>query len=220
MGKKMLVLLIMAFLLTTLFNYGMAQDKPVRFGVRIGFSGALTNVEISGMDRKPHFGFVAGGVFEYWTSNRFAIHTNLIYSMKGAEYSLDLGIASADITWKFDYLSIPILAKIAFGERTKFYLLVGPEFSFLLSAKQKTEAEGLGLQASDEVDLKDYMSSFEVALSSGMGVDIPMGNMVFFIESRGSIGLTDIFKEMPPDTFGEDEAVKNLVGSLSVGLAF
>lgn len=221
MCKKIFVLAIAVFLIATLFNQGFAQDKAVRFGVRIGFSGGFTNVEIAGMNREPRLGFVAGGLFEYWLNYRFAIQANPSYLMKGAKYSLDLGIASTDLTWKFDYLSIPILAKIAFGERTRFYLVTGPELAFLLSSNQKIELKGLGLQESEEDDLKDYMNSTEVALALGFGVEIPMGSTVFFIESRGSLGFTDIFKDIPSGFFaGEDKAVRNLFSSFAMGLAF
>lgn len=215
------VLTVAVVLSAASFNGGFAQDKASRFGVRLGGNVGLNNVQFVGMNREVRFGLVAGGIFEYWLSPRFAIHTNALYNMKGAQWGVSVpGIASADAIWKFDYLSIPTLGKIAFGERTKLYLLIGPEFGFLLSGKQVVEATGLGMQADEEIDLKDYMNSFEVAVASGLGVEIPMGNAVFFIESRGSLSLTDIFKEIHPDITIEDKAVRNVVSSLSIGVAF
>lgn len=197
-----------------------SQEKPIRLGVKGGWNYSFTNVEVAGLNVEGRQGLNVGGVFEYWVSDLFAIHTNVLYNMKGNKWERDLGIGMLKYEWGFDYLSIPILAKFAFGDQVKFYLVVGPEFSFLLSGKEIAEGEALGQQVNEERDLKEYMSSFEFAGNFGFGVDINVDPVVIFIDIRGSLGLTDIFTETPPDIQIEEGSVVQLVPSVSVGVLY
>jgi hypothetical protein len=197
-----------------------SQTKPIRLGVKGGWNYSFTNVEVAGLNVKGRQGLNLGGVFEYWISDLFAIHSDVLYNMKGNKWERDLGIGMLKYEWGFDYLSIPILAKFAFGNQVKFYLVVGPEFSFLLSGKEIGEGEALGEQVSEERDLKEYMSSFEFAGNFGFGVDINVDPVIIFIDIRGSLGFTDIFKETPPDVQIEEGSVVHLVPSASVGVLY
>jgi len=197
-----------------------SQTKPIRLGVKGGWNYSFTNVEVAGLNVKGRQGLNLGGVFEYWISDLFAIHSDVLYNMKGNKWERDLGLGMINYEWGFDYLSIPVLAKFAFGDKVKFYLVVGPEFSFLLSGKETTEVEALGQGDSEERDLKEYMNSFEFAGNFGFGVDINVEPVVLFIDIRGSLGFTDIFKETPPDVQIEEGSVVHLVPSASVGVLY
>lgn len=197
-----------------------SQTKPIRLGVKGGWNYSFTNVEVAGLNVKGRQGLNLGGVFEYWISDLFAIHSDVLYNMKGNKWERDLGIGMLKYEWGFDYLSIPILAKFAFGNQVKFYLVVGPEFSFLLSGKEIAEGEALGEQVSEERDLKEYMNSFEFSGVFGFGVDINVEPIVLFIDIRGSLGFTDIFKETPPDVQVEEGSIVHLVPSASVGVLY
>ena len=197
-----------------------SQTKPIRLGVKGGWNYSFTNVEVAGLNVKGRQGLNLGGVFEYWISDLFAIHSDVLYNMKGNKWERDLGLGMINYEWGFDYLSIPVLAKFAFGDKVKFYLVVGPEFSFLLSGKETTEVEALGQGDSEERDLKEYMNSFEFAGNFGFGVDINVEPVVLFIDIRGSLGFTDIFKETPPDVQIEEGSVIHLVPSASVGVLY
>ena len=94
-----------------------SQTKPIRLGIRGGWNYSFTNVEIAGLNVKGRQGLNAGGVFEYWVSDLFAIHANVLYNMKGNKWERDLGLASIKYEWGLDYLSIPVLAKFAFGDK-------------------------------------------------------------------------------------------------------
>jgi len=195
-----------------------SQIKPMRFGARIGWNYSFTNVEIGGLNVAGRNGINAGGVFEYWVSDLFAIHTDVLYNMKGNKWDRELLVGTAEYTWAFDYLSIPVLAKFAFGGQVKFYLVVGPEFSFLLSGNEVKEGEGW--PATGERDLKEYMNSFEFAGDFGFGVDFNIEPVVLFIEIRGSLGITDVFKETPSGILMEEGTVMQLVPSLSIGILY
>ena len=67
---------------------------------------------------------------------------------------------------------------------TSPYIVVGPEFGFLLSAKSKVDDE--------EKDIKDTTKSIDLGLNIGAGVSMDMGTMPVFAEVRYSLGLSDI----------------------------
>ena len=201
-----------------------SQTKPIRVGLRGGWNYAFTNVEVAYGQVKGRQGLNIGGVFEYWISDMFAIHTNVLYNMKGNKWEEEIGYGygTNEYKWEFNYLSIPLLAKFAFGSQVKFYVVIGPEFSFLLSGKEVKEGEGWELynETTGERDLKDYMNSFEFAGVLRLGVDIQVDPVVIFIDVGGSVGLTDIFKETPPGLIMEEGSVINLVPSASVGVLY
>jgi hypothetical protein len=202
----------------------LSQVKPIRFGVKGGWNYSFTNVEVGGLQVQGRHGINAGGVFEFWVSELFAIHSNVLYNMKGNKWEKDIIFSSetAEYTWAFDYLSIPVLAKFAFGENVKFYLVVGPEFSFLLSGNEVKEGEGWQFygETTGENDISEYMNSFEFAADLGFGLDISIEPIVLFIDVRGSLGFSNILKETPPGIIIEEGTVRNLVPSISVGVLF
>ena len=138
--KKLFVIFTVLLLLVFFNSTGYSQDKPLKFGARLGTNLVFTNADISGLDIEPRFTLNIGGFMEYWTSKKFGIQGGLLYNQKGAQWGESIGGESVDLIWKFNYLSIPIYGKVAFGDRTRLYLIFGPEFSFLLSANQEIKS--------------------------------------------------------------------------------
>jgi len=220
--KLVLVLIPIFTLLVPLETY--SQEKPMWYGVKGGWNFAFNNIDAANANVQGKSGFVGGGVFEYRVSDLFAINTNLLYNMKGNEWEGTTSYLwfqeTETVTWSFNYLSIPIAAKFAFGGQTKFYLLIGPEFSFLLSAEEVTKGE----DDEETIDFKEeeIASSFELAGNFGFGVDIYIKPVILFFEVRGSLSFTDVLQDKPNGTiqFIEEGTVRNLVPSLSVGILF
>ena len=227
--KKLQIILIVILLTAFCFTSGFSQDKPLKFGPRLGTALTLTNADISGLDLQPRFVLNFGAFVEYWASRSFGFQGDLLYNKKGAKWNQSMSAggysASVDLIWSFDYLSIPIYGKAAFGNKTRLYLLFGPEFSFLLSAKQKVELSSnisSAMNISDESDVKDSMKSFELAFGFGLGIEIPVSqSLIMFIDSRSSVSLTGIFKEVPTGyATVSDESIRNIIGALNIGLIF
>lgn len=186
---------------------------------KLGFRGGLNLADITEDigefgSKKMRTTFGVGGLAEFWISPIFAIQTNALYNLKGAVFEVQEQGQTVTVTFKFTYISFPILGKVAFGEGTgaRPFLIFGPEIGFLSSAKVSGETSGVGV----ELDLKDLgveTESVEFALDFGAGVDFPLGNMIGFIEGRYGLGLTKWNKEGPPD-------VKNNVIYINIGLLF
>jgi hypothetical protein len=205
-----------------------AQEKKLKFGVCLGPQLTLVNIDVQPLDIQPRIAMALGGIAEYPVSENFAFQVNLLYNAKGAKYegeqSAYIYNVKYELLWKFNYLSIPILAKGSFGQSTKLFIYGGPELSFLLSAKQIYKIESnypLIPDQDTETDVKDNMNSTEIAFCGGLGIEFPIQNMTAFIESRGTISLTEIFKEnqMPGVAIGEGKVV-NIIAALYLGILF
>ena len=72
------------------------------------------------------------------------------------------------------------MANWHFGKRKRWYLHFGPYVGFLLSADI------------DGQDVKDNVHSTEFGSDVGIGVKIPIGNTMFFVETDGQNDFTEM----------------------------
>lgn len=148
-------------------------------------------------DGKMRVGLVAGVEGEYGVSDNFGISAGLLYSMQGVKGKS----ANVDMTWKFDYINIPILAN--YYVTKGLAIKAGIQPGFKASAKLKGEAGG----QSDEVDI-DGAEGFVLAIP--MGASYEFNN--FVLDARYNLGVTKAFKE------GTDS--KHSVISITLGYKF
>lgn len=181
--KKLLLLSIL------FFGVSVAQAQEIDFGIKGGVNFAsLNGDDVDGLDSRT--GFHLGVLAEIGLTEQFAIQPEVLYSAKGAE--------DGDMTWKLDYVSVPVMAKYYVIEGLS--IEAGPYVAFNV----KSEAEMNG----ETVDLKDGTESTDFGAGVGLGYSLPMG--VFF-QGRYAFGFTDI---------ATDGNVKNGVAQLSVGYKF
>jgi hypothetical protein len=236
MKKKLYLLLAMCI------GLGLTQDlysqeKPVRVGVVGGMNLSSLNMYVLydyqgygiKTEREMRPGIRIGGVFEFWPSEIFALHINALYQTKGVNYKpkssdyAGLPIPFKEMKWDLAYMSVPVLGKVAFGDKVKFYLDFGPEFSFLLSAKVMQTTTVSGQDREIESDIKDNISSFELSGNFGFGVEFPISNLTAFVGTRGYLSLTDVFQNRMFSGIAEAQPGKNAMlfgGSLSIGIVY
>ena len=209
------ILLIALVIVIASFATAMSQGKT---GItEKGFKIGLNMSKYTGSDAtntKTKSGLVLGGYITYSLSDIFALQPELQYTMKGAKgefYSAEYDI-TIDLTDKLNYLEIPILAKFFVNTRSSvkpsFY--AGPAISFLMSAKEKGEAQGV----SAEVDIKDYIKSTDFGLIFGAGTDFLAGSGRITFDIRYEMGLSSI------DDVSNAADIKNSNLSLMVGYGF
>ncbi|MGL4852856.1 MAG: outer membrane beta-barrel protein, partial [Phocaeicola sp.] len=98
---KTLVVAVMAVM--TAFTTISAQELGWSFGPKIGSNGSMF---IGSDNSHARSGFSIGGFAENRVSNRFAVSGELLYSQQGDKAETNGG----DVTAKFDYINVPILA--------------------------------------------------------------------------------------------------------------
>ena len=180
----------------------------MQFGVKVGLN--LANVSIDpdpegfSFDAVTKFG--AGGIMLYPLSEVLDLQVEAMYLLKGTKAEFDFFGTVSKLELNLAYLSVPVMVRYNLGsEDTSPYIVVGPEFGFLLSAKSKFDGE--------EEDAKDDFKSLDLGLNIGAGVSMDMGTMPMFAEVRYSLGLSDIDDN-------DDSTTKTTGIQLFVGMMF
>ena len=188
--KKLLLITAIVLVSTSAF----AQHEAGEFTIqpRIGFSAAdFNNTD----DTKARVGLVVGPEFEYFLNNKFSLAGGLNYSQQGCE------IDKTDVTYKMDYLTVPITAN--FYVLKGLSLKAGLQPGFNLSAKLDA--------AGKDVDFDDSVKSFDLAIPVGLSYEFKR----FVLDARYTLGVTKIFDE---DKVNLDS--KNLTFQLTLGYKF
>ena len=171
-----------------------AQHEPGSLTIqpRVGFSAADFN---NTKDTKARVGFVVGPEFEYTLSNHFSLAMGFNYSQQGAKQD-DL-----DITYKMDYLTLPIVAN--------FYIVKGLALKAGIQPGYNIKAK---MNASTVVgDFADAVKKFDVSVPVGLSYEFC--NIV--LDARYNLGVTKMF-----DMNKIDLNSKNLAFQLTLGYKF
>jgi len=124
-----------------------------------------------------------------------------------------------------DYIEIPLLAKLSWGNPIRFFADAGPYVGFLVRAKTVTSGSSLLYDASRaalpypaqdfgaETDIKEDVNSTNAGIAGGVGVEMPYGPGDVVLDAHFSYGLTNIQKNVALN--GE-----NNTGSLAFTLGY
>lgn len=187
-----------------MFNVNSVQAQS-SFGIRAGLNFAKVTDDTD-TEMESRTGFMAGVFYQYQFDNSYlAIQPELLYTQKGFTGEAIAMGQVIDVTYKLDYIQVPVLLEANFttsGAVTP-HVYMGPYLAFLVS--EEVEAEVNGKTESGEVDLvkgTDFGATF--------GAGIGFGS--FEVGVRYSLSLTNI-----SDVGGEG---KNRVVSITAGYRF
>lgn len=195
---KTLLLVLLVITSATLF----AQTEPtrgVRFGVKAGINIANLTIKSEDLEGSPGplLG-IAGGVFATIPGGAgFSVQPELQYLGLGAKEK------GTEAKIMLNYLALPILAKYSL-EDAGFAAYIGPQISYLLSAK--TKVGGVS------EDTKSDTKSTDVSGIIGVEYFLPAG---LGLSARYQLGLTNIAKGA--DAGG---SVKNKALTITFGYRF
>ncbi len=193
---KKLILVVAAALVST---GAFAQDnsRGMEWGVKAGLNLAKMS-KVS--DSKMRAGFYLGAFGEYGFGETFGVQAELLYSQMGVK----TGKGDNTTTIKADYLSLPILAKLYLVHGLSLDL--GPQFSYLISAKSRQEVGGHKTTYNWYKD--EDTNKFDIGFAMGLSYRI---TTQFDVSARYNLGLTETVK---------DSKMKNNVFALGVGYRF
>lgn len=194
MKKTLLLAVFVAFL-----THANAQETT--FGIKLGPNFANVGGDLE--DNKMKIGLHFGGVANIMLSETFAFAPELLLSTQGTKWKED----GYEDKYNLTYLNLPLLAKLYVSEN--FNIHAGPTVGFLLSAKNKGEADG---EEWDD-DIKDGMKGLDFGLAFGAGYELTSG---LNFGARYNLGLANIFDAEEDD----DDKATNQVIQLFVGFNF
>lgn len=127
------------------------------FGFKGGFNVSTFRTAVDYTDFEPGLkvGIVLGAFVEIPVSSRFTIQPEFLYSQMGSQGSSS---EWGTVTFKYNYFSIPLLAKLKLGNN--FAVFAGPEADFLIRARKK-EFDGTETITND---IQDFDCGFTVGV--------------------------------------------------------
>jgi hypothetical protein len=216
---KLNSILLAAICCSTLTTLGQSK-------IEIGAEGSPSIAFQRGNEfiKKYHssiMGFSGGVSFQYNFEKIISLRTGLSYEQKGSAlknfpvlFFSDAIKRNITTYFRFNYLTVPVLARASFGKKRHFFVNAGPYFSYLL--------EEVIISSGEDVSKERHSYSrndgkWDMGVCAGLGAFIPLGKkLVLTLEMRDNLGLYNI--DSAP-VYG-DEAVKNNSTNLLIGLAY
>ncbi len=232
MKKMMLIAAMMVATLTA-----NAQFEPGTFSIQPKIGGTITSVsnqpnfdlkdfDINDVSLKKDLnaGFTIGAEAEYQLTNMFSLAAGVSYAIQGCKWkdaSVNIGDLKGDIyDTKIDlgYINVPVVANIYLFKG--FAVKAGVQFGFLTSANFKASAkytlDNTTHSESEDINIKEYMNKFDIAIPVGISYQVP--TLPIVIDARYNIGMKDIYKSESLEA-GEKNS-KNGAFMLTVGYKF
>jgi hypothetical protein len=161
-------------------------------------------------DSKFKVGFCGGGFVAFGLGKVVVIQPELLYSQKGAKWQEEYIGETGKVTFKFNYLEMPVFIKmiVPVQGKVKPSFFLGPYFGIMITGPRgELEVDGTTIEE-DLEGVKD--TDFGVVFGGGLDFVLGKGKIVFDV--RYGLGLTTLDEE------GAD--VKNNVFSFLVGYSF
>lgn len=198
--KRLSVILTCLLFLATL-------SAQVNFGVRGGVHLNDISYDEGEIETEGRAGLVLGVFAEINLTDNFAVQPELAFMQKGYTYTLSGLAIDEEYRILTNYIDVPVLAKLKFGDQTGFYLQAGPQFGYAVAQSIEVGGEDRGVELTDN----DNYNRGEITGVVGAGISIAS----FFVDARYNLGLTSLQEN---DLVFGDSYNRGL--TLSAGLKF
>lgn len=187
-----------------------------QFGIKAGMNVSSLSDDASLSDQGSKIGFNAGVLMNAPIAENFSIQPELLYSNLGSKVTLtetEIGGTTYrnEYARHLDYITVPVMFQ--YNATPSFYLEAGPEFGFMVSARDKYKSTENGTPQNvieSDLDTDDFNTfNFGLGLGAGYYFTPNVG-----LTARYVAGFTDIAKDRPSGS----DSVKNNV--FQVGLAY
>ena len=198
-----------------------AQIEEMRHKFSVGFNGGanLNSVSFSPTIQQNSmmgttFGLTARYISEKYFAMICGVQAELNFSQRGWDELFEVMDENGDpvkdntrgYTRKMNYLDIPFLAHLAFGNENgmQFFLNLGPQVCFLLGESETFDNIDMNSLTTTQKETyhKKIQNKFDYGIAGGAGVEVSTkraGN--FLIEGRYYFALSDFYKTAKRDYF-------------------
>ena len=133
--KHFILALIISFIsITSLYSQKKVFDNELYIGVGGGAYASSVDF-VPSIPQNQKIDFFGGVSAKYITQNHLGLIIEANYSRRGWEEEYD---SESDFSYSrtLNYLEVPFMTHIYFGDKARFIINVGPQISFLLNDKQ------------------------------------------------------------------------------------
>lgn len=209
-------ILLISLLLLSVSLKSYSQDKfASEWNIGVSFGTTYSSMSIVPSNAKLNFKTKSipqyqGGIsIRYVSEKNVGLIGELNYSQMGWETKFsDETLVANKHQHTLNYISIPILTHIYFGDKTRFFFNLGPQLGILLSDKEKTnDAFDEWLTTADEdaysTDLYGLKAQKKIdyGITAGMGVELHTGIGNIALEGRYYMGFGDIYDNSKRDPY-------------------
>lgn len=207
MKTKILTTIFLMFVLQT-FSFSQTQ-----FGLK---GGVNLETEIGNLYDKGDYrtGFNFGYIINHQINEILSLQGEFLFQEKGSKNDGKDIAPSSEVIHKYNYLSIPVFAKLSFGEQLglnknhKIFFNAGPFLGMLVDAKEEIKLNG----NTDENNITSNAKNIDSGISFGGGYQFPIKGITAFIDLRYDLGLNKINDH--------NDDLRNKTLALNVGMFF
>lgn len=181
----------------------------LHFGARAGvnISNLVTDDKTSTTGSKA--GLNLAVLLEIPIVPAFSVQPEVQFSQKGFKRSGNFLTAPYEYKLTSNFIEVPLLAKIRPSKN--FAILVGPQYSFLVSTKTKFNVSNSGYESLVKQDVDNFRKNI---LGGVVGIEVSSGPLFF------DLRYSRDFQNNNGDGTSSTPKYKNQVAALSVGLRF
>lgn len=213
------------------FSVSAQNNSTTKSKIRIGVLGGINLSGIksnSNQDKKINITPVFGFTTEFPVAHNLSVKVEPMYLNKGTKLIEGADpMEEPEAHLKSSYFDLPILLKYSFLEGISPYLIAGMEFGYQLNTKLDLMFPGL----ETTVDMTDVTENFELGVSFGGGLNIPLNSLDLFFDCKYTIGLTNMQKtgsvtadvggvRIPIDYDKNENGYKNRGIQLVIGMTY
>ena len=202
--RKFWILILIAFPL--FLSAQVRLDKPEMYiGANLGVTESMVSFNPV-ITQGFLMGYNGGIVFRYIAEKNVGMQAELNFSQRGWKE------ASGLYTRQLNYVELPFMTHIYVGNKTRFFLNIGPKVSYLISENTLLNRTG---GSSDVQHITPVKNPFDYGLCAGLGLLFNVKGKILQLDTRANYGLSDIFANTKLDYFATSSNF-----DLSVNLAW
>jgi len=193
--NQLLKTLIIVLLFTA--NDVSAQTNRYDLGIEGGpnLSFLIQKGNSYSSNRTPTTFVSTGLTFQYNCKKIFSLRTGLSYQQKG--YQTASEFLYTKNTTRFDYLTVPLLARFTFGRKVNFFVNIGIFGSILLERTDQSKSDYY-TKNNYQNHSKEGYSLWDAGFAGGLGIAVPIKkHWLISLEARNYCGVSDISTDSP-----------------------
>lgn len=217
--KNLIVILFICSAAVSMAQRDINFDTELSIGVKGGVS--IPNVAFSpSIAQNTALGYTTGLVVRYTEENIFGLIAELNFTRRGWNEKFE------DDPYHYqrmlDYVEIPFLAHIYFGNKTIHgFVNLGPQVGYLFSDSYRADFDIRNLPAfAEEGRITDVYNMsvvhrFDYGITGGLGFELRFKRHIILFEGRYYFGLGDLFGNHKADIFSGSSANRGFLASIA-----